>query len=84
MISESELRRDNKLLTEQKYLLELRTENRDLRRQVERLKKGKSAKPYFTKLQLVLLVLYGLSVIFLSSLGCLIIGELASNYLKGV
>lgn len=37
MISESELRRDNKL--EKKCLLELRTENRYLRRQAERLKK---------------------------------------------
>lgn len=81
MISESELRRDNKL--EKKCLLELRTENRYLRRQAERLKKGKPEKPYFSKLQLVLLVLYSLSVIFLASLGGLIIGEHASNILKG-
>ena len=43
MTTESEIRRENLQLREEKsMLLELRQENRELKRQIERLQKGKS------------------------------------------
>ena len=42
MTTEGELRRENLQLREEKTMLELRQENRELKRQVERMQKGKS------------------------------------------
>ena len=49
MTTESELRQQNYQLNNEKDILELRRENRELKRQIERMKAGKSAKPFISK-----------------------------------
>ena len=81
MISESELRRENVQLQDEKNLLELRLENRVLKQQIKRLEAGKSLSS-LSNFQLFLLTIYGISLITLGVLCGILIGEIAGDVLQ--
>ena len=70
METHSELLRENKELTDRKELLELRQENRKLKRQVQQLEGGKSAKIMsLPELTILIVTLVCITVVIASTAG---------------